>query len=192
MKKKKSSFLNMFITLAVVTLAASASLGFVYELTKGPIAKAQLEKQKAAINEVMSGFDNNPIEEVLSFAMPHSQDSLLFYPVMQGETKMGFAVKTFSKKGYSGLIELMVGIDTKGNVKQIAVLSHKETPGLGSKIKDDAFKIQFIGVQQGTALKVKKDGGNIDAISGATISSRAVCEAIELALATWQENVSAQ
>ncbi|UZR94099.1 RnfABCDGE type electron transport complex subunit G [Chondrinema litorale] len=193
MKKKESSFINMFLTLAVVTLVASASLGFVYDLTKGPIAKAQLEKQKAAISDVLPGFDNNPIDEAVSFAVANSSqaDSLLFYPVKKENELLGYAVKTVSAKGYSGEIWLMVGINQQGEVKNIAVLDHKETPGLGSKISTENFKNQFEGITSSSSdIKVKKDGGEIDAISGATISSRAVCEAVEKALVTWKENAN--
>ncbi len=185
MKKRSSSFINMFVTLAVVTLAASASLGFVYQLTKEPIAKAQLEKQKKAINEVLPGFDNDPIAAQFKLPIPESSDSLLFYPVIKGEQVLGHAIKTYSSKGYSGDIWIMLGMDQQGKVTQYAVLEHKETPGLGSKISAEQFREQFIGLLD--EPEVTKDGGRIDAISGATISSRAVCEAIVKAQATWQQ-----
>ena len=185
MEKRPSSFINMFVTLAVVTLAASASLGFVYQLTKEPIARAQLEKQKKAIKEVLPDLDNDPVAAKFKLAIGETNDSLLVYPAKSGEDLLGFAIKTYSAKGYSGEIWIMLGIDQEGKVTKYEVLEHKETPGLGSKISDEKFKNQFLGIS--VAPKVKKDGGEIDAISGATISSRAICEAIAKAQQTWAQ-----
>jgi len=191
MEKRRSSFFNMFITLLVVSLVASASLGFVYKLTKEPIAKAKLEKQKAAIKEVIPDFDNNPVAEAFAVAIPQqTADSLIFHPVKKEESLLGYAVKTYSANGYSGNIWIMVGISNEGLVQKIVVLDHKETPGLGSKISDEKFKGQFSKLQ--SPYEVKKDGGEIDAISGATISSRAICEAVNKALLTWQEQQKVQ
>ncbi|MBX2842974.1 MAG: RnfABCDGE type electron transport complex subunit G [Flammeovirgaceae bacterium] len=187
MGKKESSFFNMFLTLLVVTLVASAALGFVYEFTKAPIKKARIEKKKRAIAAVLPDFDNQPLEELRKVPMPNSEDSLEFYPVKKGGELLGLAIKTSSQKGYSGEIQLMVGLRADGKINNISVLSHKETPGLGSKMGDDQFKNQFIDQNPETFnMKVTKDGGEVDAISGATISSRAFCEAVQIAFEAYQ------
>lgn len=188
MGKKKSSFFNMFLTLLVVTLVASAALGFVYEFTRAPIQKARMEKKKQAIAAVLPDFDNQPLEELRKVPMPNGEDSLEFYPVKKGGKLLGIAIKTSSIKGYSGEIQLMVGFKADGKINNISVLSHKETPGLGSKMGEEKFKNQFINQNPETYnMKVIKDGGEVDAISGATISSRAFCEAVQIAYDAFQQ-----
>jgi electron transport complex protein RnfG len=85
--------------------------------------------------------------------------------------------------GYSGNIEIMVGVDPAGAVTGIEILSHAETPGLGAKITQPAFKKQFVGKNLENAdWRVKKDGGQFDQITGATISPRAVVGAVHRGL----------
>ena len=184
---KPSTFPNMVITLVVVTAVSAVALGFVYQWTKEPIAQARLATQLKAIESVMSGYDNNPVEE--KFFLPTaSGDSLACFPGKRGGTSMGVAIKTKSSKGYSGDIWLMVGLDTAGTIRNIVVIEHKETPGLGSKMTSEKFLHQFLNANPAaTDLRVKKDGGTIDAISGATISSRAFSEAIKLASDSYQK-----
>ena len=180
MAKKQSTLFNMVITLFVVTLLASTALGFVYEFTKEPIAKAKLAKKTAAIEKVMPDFTNNPVEEMYKVKGPEGYDSLEIYPANNDGEYLGAAVRTYSKQGYAGEVWLMVGFDPDGNVINIDVLEHKETPGLGTKMANPEFKDQFMGKQPGQfSLKVKKDGGEVDAITAATISSRAFSEAVE-------------
>lgn len=177
----------MVITLVVVTAVSAVALGFVYQWTKEPIAQARLATQLKAIESVMSGYDNNPVEE--KFFLPTaSGDSLACFPGKKGGISMGVAIKTKSSKGYSGDIWLMVGLDTAGTIRNIVVIEHKETPGLGSKMTGEKFLRQFLDVNPTTTdLRVKKDGGSVDAISGATISSRAFSEAIKLASDSYQK-----
>jgi len=183
----KSSFLNLLITLTVITLVAGLSLGYVFQWTKEPIAKAQMEKQLRAIQAVIQGYDNNPVTEKYKVATPDGQDSLEFFPAKVNGEMIGIAVRTKSSKGYSGDIWLMVGFNMKGDIQQVVVIEHKETPGLGSKMSDIKFLNQFYGKNPSQMkMKVKKDGGEVDAITGATISSRAFSEAVQLAYETFQ------
>lgn len=185
----KSTFGNLLITLGVITLVASLSLGYVYEWTKEPIAQAQLAKQLKAIESVVQGYDNNPVEESYKVITPDGTDSLEFFPAKKGAEQIGVAIKTKSSKGYSGDIFIMVGFNMKGEILNVSVIEHKETPGLGSKMTSPSFVNQFLGKNPGVkALKVKKDGGDIDAITGATISSRAYAQAIQLAYDTFKSS----
>lgn len=185
----KSSFLNMVITLGAVTFFAAIALGFVYKATKMPIEKAAMEKQLKAIEAVISGYDNNPVTEKVKVAVPGSKDSLEFFPGTKNGELVGVAVKTSSSKGYSGDVWLMVGFKADGTIQNIIVTQHLETPGLGSKMAQPPFVNQFIGKNPAQAnLKVKKDGGEIDAISGATISSRAFSEAVRKAYETFEQS----
>lgn len=187
-----SNFKNMVITLLAVTLVSALALGYVYEWTKAPIAEARLATQLKAIAAVLKDYDNNPVDE--QFLIPGAGgDSLACFPARRNKVLTGVAIKTFSGKGYSGEIWLMVGMDTMGTVQNIAVLQHQETPGLGSKISAGRFQEQFLGLGfREEGLHVKKDGGTIDAISGATISSRAFCDAVYLAQQSFLEYAASQ
>lgn len=183
----KSSFLNLLVTLTVITLLAGLSLGYVYQWTKEPIAKAQMDKQLRAIEDVISGYDNNPVAEKYKVATPDGTDSLEFFPAKTKGKLIGVAVKTKSSKGYSGHVWVMVGFAINGDIQRIVVIEHKETPGLGSKMSSPKFLNQFFGKNPAQMkLKVKKDGGDVDAITGATITSRAFSEAVQVAYDTFQ------
>jgi len=188
MAKKESTLFNMVSSLVVVTLVASAALGYVYELTKEPIAAAKLAKKIRAIDEVVPEYDNNPVEEMYKIPVEGTKDSLEVYPAKKDGKLISSAIRTYSPKGYGGEVWLMVGLLPDGSINKIAVLEHKETPGLGSKMNGEDFKQQFIGKNPSSFnLKVKKDGGDVDALSGATISSRAFGQATQLAFDTYMK-----
>jgi electron transport complex protein RnfG len=182
MKKKESTFISMTTSLLVITLVAGFSLGFVNDLTVGPIAKAKLEKKVNVLKLVLPDFDNNPAKDIQLIKSAKVKDSVEIYPAYLNNEFVGAAVLGTTDKGFSGLIKIMVGFTPKGAIQNIAVLEQKETPGLGTKIKGETFLKQFKGLNLSSyKLKVKKDGGEIDAITGATISSRAFCEATQMA-----------
>jgi len=187
MSKKDSNLKNMFIALLVITFVASASLGGIYELTKEPIAAAKLEKKNNAIRQVIPEFDNSPTDNVYKEAI--DGDTLYFYPGMKGEEPVGTAVETFTNLGFSGEIKVMVGFLPDGTINDVAVLEHEETPGLGDKMerKKSDWSVQFQGKNPETfLLSVKKDGGDVDAITASTISSRAFCDAVARAYDTFK------
>ncbi|NJN25116.1 MAG: RnfABCDGE type electron transport complex subunit G [Cyclobacteriaceae bacterium] len=188
MAQKESTLFNMISSLVVVTLIASTALGYVYELTKGPIAEAKLAKKLKAIDEVVLEYNNKPVEEMYKIPIEGSADSLEVYPAKKEGKLVASAIRTYSPKGYGGNVWLMVGMLPDGSIHNISVLEHHETPGLGTKMADDAFKNQFLGKNPASFdLSVKKDGGNIDALSGATISSRAFGHAAQLAFDTYMK-----
>jgi len=178
----------MVLTLFIVTLAASTTLGFIYELTRGPIAEAEMRKKNMAIRQVVPDFTNQPNQE--SYKVVVEGDSLQVYPAKQNGELVGMAVSTFTDQGYSGRIRLMVGFNTDGTINNISVLEHAETPGLGDKI-DKAksnWSTQFNGKNpENYELEVQKDGGDVDAITAATISSRAYCDAVQKAYQAFQK-----
>lgn len=185
----KSTFTNMLVTLTVVTLVAAVALGFVYRATKAPIEKATIAKQLKAIESVMKKYDNNPVAEKFKVGMPGAKDSLEFFPAMFEGEFQGVAIKTKSGKGYSGDIWLMVGFNGDGTIADVFVIQHLETPGLGSKISDPVFINQYKGKHpEKDNLLVRKDGGTVDAISGATISSRAFSEAVLTAYEAFKQS----
>jgi electron transport complex protein RnfG len=182
MAKKESTFLNMVSTLIVVTLVAAGLLGSIYALTKEPIRLAELKKKNDAIQVVVPGFDNEPSQEVKKLFM--DGDTLYFYTARKGDKVLGTAVETFTNKGFSGEFKLMVGFKPDGTIIDIAVIKHAETPGLGEKMvkgKSD-FSVQFMGKNPAQfKLAVKKDRGDVDAITASTITSRAYCDAVQRA-----------
>jgi len=178
MAKKESTLFNMTLTLLVVTFIASSSLGYVYELTKEPVAKAKLAKKTEALAKAAPAFDNNPVEEMYKVFVEEGYDSLEAYPLKRNGDLVGTAIRSYSKKGFGGEVWIMAGFNADGTIHSIEVLDHKETPGLGTKMSDPEFKDQFAGLDPAkTNMKVKKDGGTIDAITAATISSRAFADA---------------
>ena len=193
--KKESTFTNMVLVLFIITLVASAALGGLYELTKEPIAAAKLAKKLKAIKEVVPTFDNNPSDDVYKVGI-NEKDTLEFYPAKMDGKLVGTAVKTFTKKGFSGYVWLMVGFTPDGTINNYSVLEHKETPGLGSKMgawfkqTDPAkAKASILHKNPGTSkFIVSKDGGDIDAITAATISSRAFLDAVQTAYNEYMKN----
>ena len=182
MNKKESTFLNMTIALFVITIIAGASLGFINDITKSPKAKAKLERKVNAIKQVLPEFNNNPVEFVKLVKSDMAKDSIEIYTGMMDDKSIGIAVIGSSEKGYSGLVKIMVGFNPDGIIKNIVVLEQKETPGLGTKMKGEKFIRQFRGKKPSEFnLKPEKDGGDVDAIAGATISSRAFGEATQMA-----------
>lgn len=181
----------MFLSLSIICLVVAVLLAQVNKMTAKPIAEAKALKLENAIKEVVPEFDNNPVAE--AFKMPTADgDSLLVYPAKKGEQVVGFAVNSYSKKGFSGNIQIMVGFDMEDKIVNYAVLSHAETPGLGSKMtewfKDTTKPGQSIigrNLSEGI-LTVSKDGGNVDAITASTITSRAFLEAIGKAYAVYK------
>jgi electron transport complex protein RnfG len=159
----------------------------VYKLTKEPIARSVLNKKLTAIQQVVPEFNNNPFEE--AFRLPVSQgDTLDVYPAKMDGKVVGYAVSTYTRLGFSGNISLMAGFKPDGTIINISVLDQKETPGLGAKMTEAGFKDQFIDKNPASfTLKVKKDGGSVDAITAATISSRAFCDAVQRAYNTIQK-----
>jgi Na+-translocating ferredoxin:NAD+ oxidoreductase subunit G len=181
-KKLESTLGNMVLSLTLISMAMSAALTFVYLKTKDPIALASKQKEVNAIKQVSPEFDNDPL------TVAQTIGGVTVYPVTKQNEMSGYAIKTFSERGFAGHIEIMAGFKPDGSINNISILQHKETPGLGTKMTDPKFLNQFIGKNPGTfKLKVKKDGGQVDAITAATVSSRAFCDALQRAYDTFNK-----
>ncbi|MBT3383433.1 MAG: RnfABCDGE type electron transport complex subunit G [Prolixibacteraceae bacterium] len=190
MAKRESTFINMVVTLLLVTVVAAAALGYVYDLTKGPIAAAKLKAQQEAIKKVLPEFDE--LGESFKVLKEADGDSLEFFPAFKNGESVGVAIKTYTKKGFSGYISIMAGIDDSGNLSGYEVLEHEETPGLGSKMgvwfnNSEKPNQNVIGKNPKTSkFEVSKDGGDIDAITASTITSRAFLEALNRAFNSYE------
>jgi len=176
MAKLQSSLKNMILSLLLISLVLSAALSAVYTVTKKPISIAQQKKVNDAIALVVPAFDNDPVKEM------YKVDGIELFPAKKEGKLVGTAIKSFSDRAFSGNISIMVGLLPDGSIKNISILEQKETPGLGTKMAEPKFKDQFNTKNpESFNLKVKKDGGNVDAITAATISSRAFCDATQKA-----------
>ena len=175
MAKKESTLGNMLISLAVVTMVSGGVRGFFYNMTKPGIDKVEKEKNETAINTVLK------TDAVIARIETDTIDDMIYNVAYDDSGSLiGAAIKASSGKGFSGKIELMVGVLADGTINNISVLTQSETPGLGANMVNEKFKSQYNGKNPATFnLKVKKDGGDVDAITAATISSRAFSEAVE-------------
>ena len=183
MAKKESSLKNMLIALFVITAISGGLLGLVYGMTKDTIAEVDAKKNAQAIAEVLGTDENSKLDTI-------TIDGLFYNLAYDTQDHfLGAAVKTYSNAGFNGRIELMVGILADGTIKGVSVLSQSETPGLGANMVKPKFKDQFNGKNPATYnLTVKKDGGDVDAITAATISSRAFTGAVKLACDSFDAN----
>ena len=179
MKKLESSLKNMILSLTGFSIVAGGLLGWVNAATAEPIAQANAKALIDAIAVVIPGFDNNPAEEAETVEVEGTTYKI--YPATQGGKPIGAAVEA-SANGFGGTLTVLVGFDTEGNIIDYSLLSHAETPGLGSKASDwfkKGAKGDITGKNPGTqSLTVSKDGGEIDAITASTITSRAFLQAV--------------
>lgn len=184
--KLESSLKNMVLSLLLISMVMSGALGFVYVITKKPIEETQKKAEVEAVKNVLPEFDNDPTKDVKSI------DGLMYYIATKSGESVGCAVKTYTNKGFAGHFEIMVGFKPDGTIYKTTVLDQKETPGLGNKMKTK-WKDQFNEKNPiSYKLSVKKDGGDVDAITASTITSRAFCDAVTRAYDGFMKNIANQ
>ena len=176
----KSSFKNMTVCLFAICIVCSSLLAGVYALTKEPIDAAARTKNEAAIMEVLpAGAVTIEEERTVDFGGASYTYNLAYDE--QGNT-VGCAINV-APVGFGGPISIKVGFDANGVICNTKVLSQAETPGLGAKCTEPAFADQFKGWDASAKkLAVKKDGGDVDAITASTITSRAYSDGLALAV----------
>ena len=175
----ESSLKNMVLVLFTITLLSSAAVGGVYMLTKEPIAQAKVAAVNDALKQVLPEYEATTSQDIEVNALP-----IKVHTATVADKAVGYAVESISKNGFGGEVRLMVGFDTEGTILNINVLEQKETPGLGTKMADEGNVLLASLKDKNAAqinLTVKKDGGDIDALTAATISSRAYAEAVAVA-----------
>ncbi len=175
----KSTLSNMTAVLFGITLIASAGVGVVNLITEEPIAEAKQKATIAALNNVLPAFDDSRITELTIDALP-----VKAYTATAADEVVGYAVETMTKNGFGGAIRMMVGFTPTGEVINVNVLEQSETPGLGTKMTDEGNPLitSFKGKNPADMkMAVKKDGGDVDALTAATISSRAYVDAMSRA-----------
>ena len=187
--KKPSTLINMLVALLVIAAVSGGVLGLVYGMTKDAIAEVDQKKNEAAIQAVL------PLEGEITYktdTLQYNYEGVdLTFPCNLAYDAngafQGAAIKT-SEGGFGGKIDMMVGFLADGTIKGTSVLSHAETPGLGANMTGK-FKDQFVDKNPASyRLIVTKDGGDVDAITAATITSRAFSKAVDKAYQAFEAN----
>ncbi len=173
----KSTLFNMVAVLFGITLIASAGVGAVNMITKAPIAAAEQAAKVEALKQVLPAFEGEPQQTQMTIDdMP-----IVTYTASNAGEVVGYAVESMTKSGFGGAISMMVGFSKDGEVLNVNILKQAETPGLGTKMADEG-NVLLMSVKgknlKDVKLSVKKDGGDVDALTAATISSRAYCDAV--------------
>lgn len=176
----KNSFFNMTACLVCITLVCSSLLAGVFVLTKSPIEQAEQNAKQEAVKKVSPAFAS--LEEIAAC------DEAPAYVKTLGEAGevVAYVVDGSSAKGFGGKLTLKVGFTSDGKIYRTTVLSHSETPGLGAKCQSDSTFIKQFEGRQIAKMDVKKDGGDVDAITASTITSRAYCDALNNAIANFE------
>ena len=206
---RKDGIAAIGIILGLICAIASCILAITFTYTEIPIRNAKLQAMDKALKAVLPEFDNAPANEELKVDYPGRE--IVFYPAKKNNRLVGIAASAVSPKGYSGNLRVIAGISPDGKIITVIVTEKNETPGLGTAVTDRGeqktiFSLlgkscgagglpanpvldSFQGKDVSTApWKVKKDGGEIESVTGATISSRAVTDAVNMIAAAYTEN----
>lgn len=172
--------LRLIIVLTLICIVAAIALAKVYDFTKGPIAEQRRLAKLKAIEAVLPEHNNEPDKDTVEFDLGDIGEKRTIYLGAEEDRLTGLAFEVKSGEGYGGEIVAMLGIDPNGSVYGVEVIKLSETPGLGAKIVNPEFREQFKGKSlDNTKFMLKKDGGDIDQVTGATISPRAIVKAIK-------------
>jgi electron transport complex protein RnfG len=177
--------------LTLTCLLSALGLAYVNKLTEEPIAEQKRLAKLRAVNSVLPPFDNDPVKEKKELKIEGKK--ITFY-IGKKEGKIVGVAFLQEGEGYGGFIKVMLGITPEGEIGGVEILEHLETPGLGARIEEPQFKEKFKGKSLANSklakgkLAVTKDGGDIDALTGATISPRGVVSAVNKGLKIFKEH----
>ncbi|MEW6381094.1 MAG: RnfABCDGE type electron transport complex subunit G [bacterium] len=184
--------LELVVVLSIICVVAAISLAKVYDITKDPIALQKRLARLQTVNAVLPPHDNEPDQNTVQIppepVKGKKNKPILIYKGLQNGRLTGVALE-MTAMGYGGEIGVMVGLAPDGTIRGVEITSMSETPGLGAKITTPQFKQQFQGKSLESArFNVKKDGGDFDQIAGATISPRAVVQAVRDGLELYRKH----
>ena len=184
--------IKIVLSLAIVSLLSGIVLGGLNEATKDQIELQLLNnKIMPAVKKVMSEADNDMLTERKTIEKKGKDgkvSKLFVFPAKKGSEPYAVGMEFFGQ-GFGGAVGVVVGFDlASGNLVGLDITSMSETPGVGTRAKDDSFTSKFKGLSKDTVFKVKADGGQVDAVTGATFTSRAVCEAVREGVTFFGEN----
>lgn len=201
MSKDTKNIIRSALILTVITLIAGLALAAVYQVTKEPIRQAEAAAALRAYEAVFPGgeFEELPLApfDGAAYGIADAQGVTVekIVAARQGGTLLGYALTVTSPNGYGGDITVAVGVRTDGTLNGISIISQGETAGLGATCAEDSFTSQFAGIPGGTVVWTKtgkKEPNEIDAISGATVTTRAVTAAVNTGLAYVAQNYPAE
>ena len=176
MKKLPSTLPNMLIVLTLISVIAAGALAYVNKITAGPIEENKARTLAEGINSVL-GVTDAQVQKTVTVQDANGNDVIIY------ATDKGVAVQAIDPNGFGGKLSVLVGFAEEGSIKGYTVLEHAETPGLGAKAAQwfqKGEKGDIIGRKLADAeLVVSKDGGNVDAITASTITSRAFLRAVQ-------------
>ncbi|MGB5628574.1 MAG: electron transport complex subunit RsxG [Woeseiaceae bacterium] len=187
------------LTLAVIAAICTTLVALTYQMTRERIADNEQAWLEQSLQPALAGlfFDSGVSESKMTIPAPHdlpgSSDAVI-YRVYSGETPVAALFVVSARDGYAGAIRLLVGIDVDGAVTGIHVLAHRETPGLGDRIESTKsdWAMQFngrsLGNPQASGWKIKRDGGEFDQLTGASVTPRAIIKAIRETLIYFEAN----
>ena len=170
----------MVVVLLLIAVICSAGVAAIYDATKDTIQQQKDAKEQESLKLVLPDHDNDPVKDAISISL--NGETYQCYVAKKGGQPVGYAVKAGNMNGYNGHVEVLTGFKPDGTIinSQATVLA--ETPGLGQKAIEPKYHDQFNGKNPSAfRLTVKKDGGDVDAISAATITSRAYAHAVQTA-----------
>jgi Na+-translocating ferredoxin:NAD+ oxidoreductase subunit G len=168
--------LNMALRLTLICAVAAFALTNVADITRGPIAASEARAQREAVEAVLPAFSQLAIDTLRT----DTEDLHLYFSGLGEKGVTGTAFTATSGLGYSGEIEIMMGVGPEMKISGVRILRHAETPGLGANYADPALLDEFyVGRPLGASWKLTKDGGEVDAVTGATVTGRAIADAIE-------------
>ncbi|MEK6577444.1 MAG: RnfABCDGE type electron transport complex subunit G [Nitrospirota bacterium] len=183
---------KLIVALTIISSIAAATLAMVYDTTKGPIAEQKRLKMIRSLKGVLPEFDNeidkDATEVILGKDKRGNNKKVVFFNARSGGNLVGVAFKVVAPDGYKGDIDIMMGVGPDKKITGIEILGHLETPGLGDKIVEKTWKDEFKGKSlEASKISVKKDGGEINQFTGATISPRAVADAVRSGLELYEK-----
>jgi electron transport complex protein RnfG len=184
MAGKDASVTKMVLVLTLTCAVMGGALSVVYNQTKAAIENQERLYKLKSIKAVLPEYDNQPDKDAVKI------EEVEFYPGKKEGQLKGWAFEWSNPEGYGGQIKILIGLDTQGTITGVEILpGHAETPGLGSRIQEPEFRNQFKNRNlENTDWAVGKDGGDIEAITGATISPRAVTRAVKEGLEFFKEH----
>ena len=186
-------------TMIIFSLVASAALSISYFLTKTPIEESDARAKRMFLNQVVPSnlYDNNLVKDTISVEpnpLIGNKKNIDIYRAKKNNQVVAVIVETIAPDGYSGEIKTLVGIGQKDKILGVRVITHKETPGLGDYIEVEKshwiknFDVKSLDEMGEKEWAVKKDGGDFDYVSGATITARAVVKSTYKSLLYVKEN----
>ena len=180
---------RMVLALLAVAMVSTALLALTQSLTKAPIAQAERQALMQALMQVLPKHANNPLEDTRNITLEDAKAPTVFYIARNRQHKIqAIAWETIAPDGYSGSIRILMSVRPDGHLHAVRITHHQETPGLGDGIMNLDWLASFKDKSlHNTRWAVKKDGGDFDQFTGATITPRAVVKAVKHGLNTFEQ-----